>query len=459
VIHLWETATGRELRALQSHENSVLSLVMSADSRTLCSAGTDQTVRMWDLARGTEIRHIRGTDFTRLQSLALSADGKTLAVPGPDQTVLLLDATTGKQRRVLRGFERAINGLTFSPGGNLIAWARDQTVTVWDPATGEKLRQFSTGEARQRPLPGGGTGFPSYAAAVSADGRLVALGLQDRVVFVLDTATGQEVRRLTGLLDGVSALAFSPDGKTLAWGGLNDPTVRLAELATGKEAHAFSGHRGRIVCLTFADDGRMLVSGGADTTALVWDLTGRLRLRAQQARPLTAGDRSSCWEDLGSTDAGRAWTAVRRLATDPGPTGAALQKAISPVTIVDETKLARLIADLDSDRFEVRRQAADELEKLGESAVGACRKALAGRPSAEARRQLEELVEKQDQRRWSPSPERLRTVRALQVLELAGTPEARRTLETLAHGAPGAWLTEDARACLRRQDRRGPTGP
>jgi hypothetical protein len=126
---------------------------------------------------------------------------------------------------------------------------------------------------------------------------------------------------------------------------------------------------------------------------------------------------------------------------------------LTPVASVEDGRLARLIAELDSDRFEARQQAAAELEKLGESAVGACRKALAGRPSAEARRRLEELVEKLDQQQWSPSPERLQALRALEVLELTGSPEARRTLEALARGVPRAWLTEDARGCLRRLQR------
>jgi WD40 repeat protein len=457
-IHLWQTATGRELRALPGHENSVVSLILSGDGQTLYSAGLDQVVRVWDVGRGTEVRQVRGTGFTRLQGMALSADGKTLAVPGPEQTVLLLDTATGKERRVLREFEQAVNGLAFA-ASNLTTWTRDQTVAVWNPATGDKVRQFSTGEARQRPLPTGGTGYESYAAAVSADGRLVALGVRERAVFVLDTATGHEVRRLSGLPDGVSALAFAPDGKTLAWAGLNDPTVRLVELATGQEAHTFPGHRGRVVCLTFAENGRTLVSGGADTTALVWDLTGRLALAERWGKPLTQRERDICWEDLRGADAGRAWSAIRRLAADPGPTITALQKAISPVARADERKLARLLADLDSDRFEVRQQAADELQKLGASAVGACRRALAAQPSAEARRWLEELVEKQDQQQWSPSPERLRTLRALRLLELAGTVEARQVLEALGSGAPGAWLTEYARACLRRIHRQGLTAP
>ncbi|MBI1913622.1 MAG: hypothetical protein HYS12_02535 [Planctomycetes bacterium] len=71
-------------------------------------------------------------------------------------------------------------------------------------------------------------------------------------------------------------------------------------------------------------------------------------------------------------------------------------------------------------------------------------------PALEMRRRLEQLIDKQERQHWSSSPDRLRTGRALEVLERAGTPEARRVLEVLATGAPGAWLTQDAQASLTR---------
>ena len=103
-----------------------------------------------------------------------------------------------------------------------------------------------------------------------------------------------------------------------------------------------------------------------------------------------------------------------------------------------------LTASLDS----VREKAAGELERWGERAVPALRRALVGGPSPEARRQIERLLGRLD----GPvtAPEALRAVRAVEVLEQAGTPEARRVLEALAGGAPEARLTREAKASLGR---------
>jgi hypothetical protein len=113
----------------------------------------------------------------------------------------------------------------------------------------------------------------------------------------------------------------------------------------------------------------------------------------------------------------------------------------------------RLIAELDNNRFAVREQAATELENLGERATAMCRKALEGAPSLELRHRLEKMLKKQEQERWSPSPERLRLLRALEALELAGTPEAQRLLQKLASGVPDAYLTREAKAAVERLPR------
>src|SRR5262249_61852603 len=99
----------------------------------------------------------------------------------------------------------------------------------------------------------------------------------DLGIVFCETATGKELRRarLTQPRD-VVRLAFSPDGRTLALGG-GERVVRLVEVATGQERAAFAGHTGRIAALAFSPDGRSLASGSDDTTVLVWDVTGRGR--------------------------------------------------------------------------------------------------------------------------------------------------------------------------------------
>jgi hypothetical protein len=278
------------------------------------------------------------------------------------------------------------------------------------------------------------------------------------IVSLWDTATGKQRRRFIPKgQDASLTLAFSPTGRFVATAGSGgrDNTVYVWESATGREVCRFQGHQGGVPALAFAPDGRTLASGGSDSTVLVWDVTGRapdgrLATARRAARELEAR-----WAQLVGNDAGRAFQATWAMVASPSQTVAFLQARLHPAVALEPQRAARLIADLDSGRFTVRDRAGRELETAGEAAEPALRKLLAGRPTPEQRRRAEHLLERLDS--WSG--ERLRTWRALEILEQIGTPAARQVLAQLAQGAPADRLTREAQVALTRMDGRAHVGP
>jgi hypothetical protein len=142
---------------------------------------------------------------------------------------------------------------------------------------------------------------------------------------------------------------------------------------------------------------------------------------------------------------------MRRLRARPGPSVALLGKDLKPAAALEEKAVRRLLRGLDADDFETRRRCAAELATVAEQAEPLLRQALEKAPSPEVRRHLEGILEGLQ----APSPERLRLLRAVEVLEAVGTPEALRVLEGLVGGAPGAPLTREAKAALGRLKKRG----
>jgi hypothetical protein len=245
----------------------------------------------------------------------------------------------------------------------------------------------------------------------------------------------------------VEALAVAPDGAVLV-AGYNDGTVCLWDTPSGQEVGRLTPHAGPVKALAFSARGKRLASGGADGTAVVWDLPALLEAARPHLITLTAGELEALWKDLASDDADKAYQAVRPLVSAAPQTVPLFKERLRPVT----EDIRQLIADLDDNRFAVRQKATQDLSRLGKYAEAALRKALEGNPSPESRRRIEQLLQRLED--GVPSPERARALRALEVLERIGTPEARSVLETLAGGAPEAELTVEAKTTLQRPAKR-----
>jgi hypothetical protein len=144
----------------------------------------------------------------------------------------------------------------------------------------------------------------------------------------------------------------------------------------------------------------------------VWDLVRLVE---------TPAPAESLWADLASRDAARGRAAIESLVAQGG-------KAVALLRAPDANQLARWIAELDSDDFDQRQHAEAELARHQEFAVLPLQQALGGKVSLEARRRIQGLLRKHDL--GIISPDELRRVRALQALELLGTPEARALART-----------------------------
>jgi hypothetical protein len=244
-------------------------------------------------------------------------------------------------------------------------------------------------------------------------------------------------------------LAFSPDGRYLAV-GKDTPVIHLWDVLVGREVGQLKGHQGSVVSLLFSPDGKHLFSGGTDTTVLTWDLTRFTTAPAGHSVRLPVQVLQSLWRDLASEDAARAFAAVGKLCACPEQAVSLIKQRVRPAAPVDGKRLARLLADLQSDHFERRRQAEAELQGLGELAEPALRRALADDPPLNLRQRLERLLARS---RQTPLAGQLREVRAVEVLELIGSPAARQVLQTLAAGVSDARLTRLAGSAGQRLDK------
>jgi WD40 repeat protein len=477
-IHVWDVATGKEIHRHAGHTGVVSAVAFAPDGRTLFSHGWDGKLLAWDLATTREslvaqIPTHPGSLTARFSSdakflaapagpeavglwnastgrmcrriptgpvtcLALTPGGTVLATAGLDKTVRLWEVPTGKERHQLQGGSEPFRGPVFSPDGKTLAAMTQLTIHVWDTSTG-RGRQWAA-------LP---SGHMLGGLIFAPDGRtLVSCEAFGKPARFWSVATGQEIHPLIGPVEG-DWLAFSPDGRLQAtlnhW---TDSTLRLFETATGQEVRRFERERAFLSCLSFAPDSRTLATS-SDGTILLWDVVGEM----PRAR-LAAAELDRLWADLGDPSP-QGYQALWRLAAVPEQMLPWLRARLRPATAPARQRVARLLADLASERFAVRDQATRQLEELAELAAAELRQALEGQPPLEVRRRIEQLLARHSPRAI-PSGERLRRLRAVAALEHLGTAEARERLRALAGGAAEARLTQEARTALERLEKRAP---
>jgi WD40 repeat protein len=496
-VRLWDAIAGKNLAPPVGHRAAVSAMGIRSDAKTVVSHGEDDTLRHWDLTSGKQTKQMSVLAGTTLARFA--PDAKTVALANLDGTIRLVDLTAGKERRQFKGhFDNTIRicnaalggelrqiviqpsgsepgaggfrhrflihaglGLAFSADGQTVAvnakerpsrdyFPQNSKVQQWDVTTGKELRAIV--------LP---AGHFAGEIAFSPDGRLLAAVFADQTIGLYETASGKERALLGKPLPPppgdpwiyergnkpmpARTLVFSPDGCRLLARAPID-SIRIWDVHTTQEIGRFKGHDGAVLAAAFAPDGKTILTGGNDTTILLWDAR---RLKNKPLTPITLkpDELDAFWADLLDKDASRAFAGIQKLASAGKQSVPLLRERLEPAK-VDGKRVAQLIADLDSNDFLERTQAAKELEILGNRALPALRKAHGAAISPEARRRIEALLEKSTPIALSPAE--VCVVRGIEVLERVGNGEARQVLEALANGAPGALATLHAKGALDR---------
>jgi WD40 repeat protein len=299
----------------QSHVMRVTAVAISGDGRLAVSASDDQTLKVWDLENGHELRALKG-HATEVNTVAIVPNGQ-LAVSGSfDGMIKVWNLHGGKSPKRHQGHRGSVNAVAVMPDGRrALSAARDTNpgIKEWSLKTLDEQATYyheMSDVKSLAPTPHGwivagaddGTlvawnfedewweeyprTFQGHKASISGlavtpDGRLLISASKDKTLRVWNAETGRELRNLMGHSAKFQAVAITPDGQFVV-SGADDRTVGIWTLRTGEELRTLQGHTESVNAVAITPDGTKVVSGASDLTLKLWDLESGRELRTLQ---------------------------------------------------------------------------------------------------------------------------------------------------------------------------------
>jgi WD40 repeat protein len=284
--HVWDIGTGKEVVTLDSRVELVTAV--STNSQYLLTRNSSGAIRVRAASSPQALREIQGL-FSFNVPCAVSSDGALVLIAGDDNSAQLYDVVTGREIRRFLGHTKRIESISFSPDGHHAltgAGPDDKSVILWDVFSGQKIRQFD--------------GLPD-SVGFSADGNYIFAVGTDQTVRLWDTATGK-LHWQEDQPSGLKASAVvSKDDKFIltASSDLAQTDVWLWSMTGGLPLEKIQSHSKGINSMAFSTDGHEILIGGADGISALYEAETGQEIRKFDAHfPVLHADFSPSGEQI-----------------------------------------------------------------------------------------------------------------------------------------------------------------
>jgi WD40 repeat protein len=306
---------GPVIKIQTGHSSPVVRLLALPDGKHFITASTDQSIRIWDVETGKELRRLSGS-VSNILAMDVSADGKTVVSAGAwEQTLQVWDVDRGVQTRVIRNEKAIVTAVAISPdgvtaisgdaSGNLMRWTlQTGNGTSLGPATGGGVLNLAyapdgqsvvavTADGAARLSPVGryappkvfqNEGSKALRAVFSSDSTLLAIGGQAGSIWIKNPATGEQLQEISSDAGDITSLTFAPGDKELVSASA-DGAIRVWDVASGVESQRFKDPVQKWSTAAVSRDGGVLIAGSTWSTLGAWDMQTQAQLWSFQVPP------------------------------------------------------------------------------------------------------------------------------------------------------------------------------
>ncbi|BDC49641.1 hypothetical protein F183_A19570 [Bryobacterales bacterium F-183] len=275
------------VQRLAGNAERILSVAFSADGKILVAGGGTPArageVQVWDTATWKQIRAVPVTEDT-VFGTSISPDGTKVAAGGADNTVRMIETATGKELFRIGNHENWVLGTVFGADSKrVISVGRDRAAKLTDASTGAFLENVNLLRSELS------------AVARHPNKDIIVIGGDERHAYIYQVDRGRNIRiaddanqlrKLDREKGAIFALAWSPDGKSIAVAG-GGPEISIYDAETGKRTAVCTGHQAGIYVVAFSPDSKHLAAGGFDGQVRIYDSTSGTIAKAFTPVPIT----------------------------------------------------------------------------------------------------------------------------------------------------------------------------
>lgn len=252
-VMLWDPVEGTHRRTMCGHEGGISTISWSPDSRYLCSASDDMTLKLWDVTSGTEVRTFHG-HRNIVFAVDYSPHGDLIVSGSFDCTIRIWSVQDGRCLLTIPGHMDPITSVNFNRDASLVvSGSFDGLVRIWDCKTGHCIRTILQNQ-----------NSPVSSATFSPNGKFVLIGTFGGTLQLWNYAQEKVLKRYRGHLHErycVQAGFAVHQGAAAIMSGSEDGHVYLWDLQTKRVSLRLAGHQGPVVAVDSHPTLPIVVSG------------------------------------------------------------------------------------------------------------------------------------------------------------------------------------------------------